>query len=32
LEVYRKVKFAPAMCGANPVVAEVEDVWTFHRN
>jgi hypothetical protein len=32
LEVFRKVKYAPAMCGTDPVVAEDEVVWTFHRN
>lgn len=32
LEMYRKLKYAPAMCGTDPVVAEVVEVVTFHRN
>jgi hypothetical protein len=32
IEMFRKFKFAPAMCGTDPVVAEVEEVVTFHKN
>jgi TonB family protein len=32
IEMFRKFKFAPAMCGTDPVIAEVEERVTFHRN
>jgi hypothetical protein len=30
--MFRKLKYAPAMCGSDPVVAEVEETVTFHKN
>ena len=32
LGMFRKLKYAPAMCGSDPVVAEVEETVTFHKN